>query len=413
MSTYNHYAYLCGHFTTKKEIRVSDNEWEQTTYSTEKAQEYNKFFYKEFLELQAPYSSKSLCKHYLHKVDKNIGIQINGKNYGFTLKGVKLHAMPFGIVLFSIEIENSSDNLNDFTNILFSLRSLNYDSNEQAEFIKEAIDPIKKIYCQLKDIDECGFSDLVENGNKMKIFQIVNSNINEGLTKEQRLRRLYEIASTSRVTLDGEKNPTGSSDEYIEKITSTNRLSVFKNWDALGLLDSFTIYSTQTEDRLINQWKSSYFELIYLHALFKKVYLFDLNNRFRENSTCVANLEKEYENFEQECCFHKISYNFLPHEILKTINSGLEIDEENKQLGEILVKSNERRKKRNENKVNMLLLGLSALTISSALFDLASLLDQMFPYTNYFEAATYGYRLVITLTVTIVGTITYLLFRKK
>lgn len=96
---------------------------------------------------------------------------------------------------------------------------------------------------------------------------------------------------------------------------------------------------------MLNNWTDTYFRLIYIHSLFLKFYLFRLNIRFRKNLSDISQLEDELVSFESAYCFHKISYNFLPLAIYKSIDSGLEISEERSQLYHLIDVENQRREK--------------------------------------------------------------------
>ena len=177
-------------------------------------------------------------------------------------------------------------------------------------------------------------------------------------------------------------------------------------------MDTFTIHSLGASERFVNNWTDSYFRMIYIHSLFQKSYLFDLNIRFRTTlaqtttswksklqslnikRTDVGQLVSEFELFEQKCCFHKISYNFLPLEIAEAIDKGLEIKEEMSQLSVVLEKEKVCRDEANDKMVNNLLFSLSIIALFSAIWDISCLLDQMYPFAKYLGGQTLGYRTV-------------------
>ena len=122
---------------------------------------------------------------------------------------------------------------------------------------------------------------------------------------------------------------------------------------------------------------------------------------------------KEFESFEQKCCFHKVSYNFLPLEIAKAVDKGLEIKEEMFQLYKIMDKEKTRRDEANDKLVNTLLFSLSLLTMFSAIFDMSSLLNEMFPYDYYMESTPIGFRTVTIFLLATVAVLLLLVYRKK
>ena len=130
-------------------------------------------------------------------------------------------------------------------------------------------------------------------------------------------------------------------------------------------------------------------------------------------STDVSQLVDEYEAFEQECCFNKISYNLLPLEISDAIDKGLEIKEEMEQLFKVMEKEKTRREEANDKMVNTLLLCLSLLTLFSAIWDISCLLDQMYPFVDYLGGQTFGYRTVALLLLLGVSIVLITIYRRK
>ena len=131
------------------------------------------------------------------------------------------------------------------------------------------------------------------------------------------------------------------------------------------------------------------------------------------NRTDISKLLDEYESFEQKCCFHKISYNFLPLEIAEAIDKGLEIREEREQLYSMMEKEKNRRDEANDTMVNTSLFCISLLTLFSAIWDLSCLLDQMYPFAEYLGGQTFGYRTVAILLFLTVCLVLISIFRRK
>ena len=129
--------------------------------------------------------------------------------------------------------------------------------------------------------------------------------------------------------------------------------------------------------------------------------------------TAVGQLVDEYEDFEQKCCFHKISYNFLPLEIASAIDRGLNIREEMQQLYKIIEKENKRKEEAKDNTVNTLLFSLSLLTLFSAIWDINSMIDKMYPYNTYMNNEPQGYRIVALSLIVVVFFLLFLVYRRK
>ena len=392
-----------------------------------------RYFYPEFVDFCHADETDGSCVRYVKHVNKDMAITLKENTVSFSIKELTLYLMPFRIALFSIHIEHETDSLNDCTSLLFSLRSIGYYSECHHEFIENAIKPFMEVFPILTGKVPESCSELIENGNKFRIFQIINSmNVDKVTSWELRSDKvLYELATLSKIVGPDEDDEYSASDAYLRKTIDKSKISVFRNWSGLALMDTFTIHSFDASERFVSNWTDDYFQMIYIHCVFQKSYLFDLNIRFRETMAVpthswksklqglnikhsnIVELVNEYESFEQKCCFHKISYNFLPLEIADAIDKGLEIKQEMLQLFKAIEKEKSRRDEANDKLVNTLLFCLSLLTLFSAIWDISCLLDQMYPYKEYIGDQTIGYRVVSLLLVVTVSFLLLTIYNKR
>ncbi len=438
MSTlHQHTAFLCGHFTTSGTATAQELPrlgWQKFVLPDDIRQVQKRFFYPEFVDFC--YSDESVpdyCIRYFKHVDEELKITIRDTEIAFYVKELTLYLMPFNTVLFSIHVEHSAEDLNNCTLLLFQLRAIDYYAEEHMPFIEKAITPIMEAYKTLTGETPSGYSCLMEHGNKLRIFQIINTFDEQmaALSDSRKDKLLYELGTLSKITQEEEVSDFSPSDSYLEKILDQSRISVFRNWSGLALMDTFTIHAFNCSKRFVDNWTDSYFQMIYIHSIFQKSYLFALNIRFRKtmahtNSTWkkhlnplekksedISQLLKEFELFEQELSFHKISYNFLPLEIAATIDKGLEIKEEMEQLYKIMEKVKTRKDEANDRMVNNLLFSLSLLTLASTIWDIACLIDQMYPFAEYMGGQTLGYRTVTLLLLLAVLFLIFTIYRRK
>ena len=188
------------------------------------------------------------------------------------------------------------------------------------------------------------------------------------------------------------------------------------------MLDSFNILCSNCES-LMSNWIENYFGCIYIQTLFQKVCLFDFNNRFklalqqqgkRAASKPVNKLVKEFEEFERNCCFNRISYNFLPQLISDAVNNSLEVNDEMEQLYRIMAKERTRNEASNQKKMNALLIGISFLTLFSAIWDACSMFNEMTSFKAHFGSTFLGFRIVgLIMAFIVVGVLFYLYKRKR
>lgn len=435
-SFHQHTAFLCGHF---KMSAIPYNQqlinlgWERFNLPDEVRKTEKRFFYPEFVDFCYSDESDNSCIRFVKHINQDLSIILHEKEICFSIKELTLYIMPFNMALFSIHIEKESENFNDSTALLFSLRSIDYYSECHNTFVETAIQPFIEVFKVLTGRAPLSNSELIDNGNKFRIFQIINSLDPDlaTLSEEEKDKLLYELATVSKITKPGEKDEYSASDAYLKKILEQSKISVFRNWSGLALMDTFTILSFGAATRFVSNWTDSYFRMIYIHCLFQKSYLFDLNIRFRNilaqpvsslksklqsmniRRTDVSELVEEYESFEQKCCFHKISYNFLPLEIAEAIDKGLEIQEEMQQLYKIMEKEKTRRDEANDKMVNTLLFCLSLITLFSAIWDISCLIDQMYPYEEHLGNQPLGYQTVALLLILGVSVLILIIYRRK
>lgn len=424
-------AFLCGHFHRDKDVtpgQLPQEQWECVALDDAKTLMLKRMFYVEFVDF---FSDR--CTIMKRAVGADLQLPFRDHLYGYHVDELMMYQMPLGMTLFSIRISMHVADLNEVTAVLSSLRMIDYYRDEiHQPFIDAALMPVKKVYDTIVDHPEKAISALVENGNKLRLFQVVNEKPMEGESQvaesENKDLLLYQLGSVARVTTG--IDDYSPSDAYLQKVLEESRISIFRNWQALALMDTFTILATNAPAWLVENWTECYFRLIYIHSLFSKCYLFRLNKQLRGVMTVhrsalarllaaigtkeseIYLLIREFKLFDQQCRFHKISYNFMPLEIVSAIDRGLCISEELEQLDKVIEREKQRRDEANDKMVNTLLFVLSTLTLGSAIWDFSCLLDQMFPYADYLGSSILGYRTVALLVLLALAFVLSRLFRK-
>ena len=389
--------------------------WEKFNLPEDVRRIEKRFFYPEFVDFCYADETDKSCVRYTKHINEDVDIAVKEKTIRFGIKELTLYLMPFQMAMFSIHIELDTQDLGDCTALLSTLRSIDYYTDCHAAFVEHAIQPFMEVYRVLTGTQAASHSQLIDNGNKFRIFQVINSYDADmaALLEEDKDKILYELATVSKISKPGEVNEYSASDAYLRKVIEQSKISVFRNWSGLALMDTFTIHAFDVSTRFVNNWIDSYFRMIYIHSIFQKSYLFNLNIRFHVQKTRVGQLVDEYEAFEQQCCFHKISYNFLPLEIAESIDRGLEIKEEMQQLYKVMEKEKSRRDEANDKMVNTLLFSLSLITLFSAIWDLTCLLDQMYPFADYLGGQPLGYRTVALLLLLAVGILFFTIYKRR
>lgn len=321
------------------------------------------------------------------------------------LNEIKLYILPYRIVLFSIET-TLRGSLGNFCHISRTLRDISHYKNAPKPWIDLAIKPLIEIYKVLTGSDKANYTNLVENGSKMKVYQIVGGDF-EDITQEQKYRILYKMGTFS-INSDEMGDGMQISDKYIFKVLENNMLSVYKDWFSLSLLDTHTVISYKNINKDFVNKHVLFFRIIYLYELFSKCFLFDLHRRHHsvhyENTTKISlnsllgidskpidKLKSELNAFETRYAFYNISYDYLPLELHEYISRGLQVDDERKVILDIITREKENEDAQNAKKLNIIIRCLSLFTFFLSIPAACDLANHIFPFEKWMYNESVGY----------------------
>ncbi|MDA8874735.1 hypothetical protein N9H78_03585 [Winogradskyella sp.] len=173
---------------------------------------------------------------------------------------------------------------------------------------------------------------------------------------------LYELGTSSMLGTIEDNTIHAPSYSYLNHILK-NKISCFKNYECLTLLDSFTVIGTNNYDKghiyTHTTWNDIYFS-IYIFNLYIKCSVQIILDDFTSDAMTKR---KEFQEFYNKYYFRKISYNFLPNEIFKRISDSLEIDDDldylDNKLETLASQVNEKQQKQQE----FLLLCISVIAL--------------------------------------------------
>lgn len=293
-------------------------------------------------------------------------------DFVFQLVSLHLYLFPLDIALVAIEIDDSGTDLDQMR--LAHKLLINWEENINQiadERFLRLLSPLSNL------IPGNDLSTLVEDGNNLKIFQIVQT---EDEAPNDKL--LFEIATFSPIGSACGNKPNSLSEAYFKQLMAENAVSTYYNWKALSLVDSFTVLAGNGFHPW--QWVNLYFPLIYLRCIFEKTYCFARNNTYRLGLQETANqLSEEIADMEKHYFYNTISYNFQPNLLYQSMAKGLDIKAEREELArqikERAKKVAKDRKEREERWRDGITIGLSVFAIFSILWDLCSLLMQAYP----------------------------------
>ena len=399
-------CFLCGYFSAHDSVKGLSADWRKTEYTDSERANLNNYYFPEFAQCMMDEVTM-----YTLPIDKTCTLDFGEERVSFRIENLKLWEAPFHIFLYSVQICFKNTDFNQVTRALNTLRNCAYYDALQRSFIDTALLPIVEVYNattgQQKNTNG-DMSWLVESGNKFKLFQIVQ--VPEGIEKGDEQFLLYDAGTLARHT----PLSTGiNSPSYIEHVLEEHTISVFAGWSGLALLDTFTLLSADTPERIVKNWEKDYFEKIYIYQLFRKVFLYSVNLHYRRRAEDVVELEKRLDLFEQKYSYSAISYNFLPNIISAEIEKSLNTQRDYDQLDHMISKEIDARRDQAEEKTNHFLTFLTCLTIFSAIYDFASLLNESFGYDTLFPSGYFGFRLVGTTLLLVILVVYLFLARKK
>lgn len=399
-------GFLCGYFSAKNAAKGLTATWQRMQYTDAERANLHNYYFPEFAQCMTDEVTL-----YTMPVDKTCTLDFGEEQVSFHIANIRLWEAPFHIILYAVELRFEQMEFNSVTRALNALRNCAYYDATQRDFIDTALKPIVAVYNATigeKRTTEGDLSWLVESGNKFKLFQIVQ--VPDGIEPGDEQYLLYDAGTLARHTPQSTGN---NSPAYIEHILSEHTISVFAGWSGLALLDTFTLLSSDTPERVVKNWEKDYFEKIYIYQLFRKVFLYSVNLHYRRRSEEVTVLESRLSEFEQQYSYTAISYNFLPNIISAAIEKSLNTQRDYDQLDKMIGKEIEARRNKAEEKTNHFLTFLTCLTIFSAIYDFASLLNESFGYDTLFPSGYFGFRLVGTTLLLLILVVYLFLSRKK
>lgn len=399
MAQYSDTCFLCGYFSSRRPrpdgIRsLTEAGWTMQPYDKAAADEYRRFYYPEFVDFwlgSGDGDNDRPVVTFTAPCSDGEGPAIAPGCEG-RLHGIRLCLMPFGMVLYAIEFALEGDDLNAFTLTLARLRT-------GFASVPAIVRPLRRAMDALGAPSD---APIIESGNKLKIFHIVRCLTPEAVAAAAGDATLFQLGSLVRVSPYDPSDPDEISPSYLASTIRDSKLSFYNNWTALALFDTFTILAHDVPDWMVKNWCEDYFGKIYMHGLFSKFYLYRQNARFRADPDAGEDIEKELNEFERTCCFHHISYNFMPGEVDRAIDRSLDLAPERSLLRSYIATCNEQRAKTSDRRVNALLTLLTVLTVASTLWDFSSMVNALYPFGTQFGSEATGFRAVVSAAILII-----------
>ncbi len=253
--------------------------------------------------------------------------------FSFTNIEIFLYPQSPGIISLEIGLDDTGCELDLMPSLVNHLR--NYDNKISNTTSGDKVSIADLIHNTILKIPPKREGNDIEDyrGGKLKVFQCFDLAYDPKREAEEVKHILFELGTLTPV--GSFKNPTNyaaHSTRYYEKIMDES-ISVYNNWRALCLFDTFTMVGIQyfNDPYSRSTWMENYFR-IYVYNLYYKYYLFSINAKGLNQDSGLKEQREEFNNLIRLYDTPYISYNFLPNLLHEKIREGLEIENETKAL---------------------------------------------------------------------------------
>jgi hypothetical protein len=310
------------------------------------------YFYPEFRKIMFLDDTNNGISRFVNtnplKVNLVYGSNEKQKKYSVEILQSEIYCFEGHIGLFSLSINTKPIfNFDDASNITSIIR--NFDTNVEGggywhEWVSENV--LCGIRLRGENVKADDFS-----GSKFKLYSVFD--IEQENPTDNRL--LFDLATCSPIgSASGLIQGLTPNESYYNKILE-NKVSVFQNWEALALFDTFTcIGNGQLQGFNYKTWDYTYFR-IYLYRLFFKYNLYRYNSDIFEEKQSAIKLRNQFETFLNRYNISHVSFNFLGNEIYTRIGKALELDHELDKFRIRITNLSDAIQEERQNKTNILL----------------------------------------------------------
>lgn len=412
-------SHLCGHFLINDRAslvtRLEQQGWVADKIGKEVLDSCKNYYYSEFVEFTlhgdgniSKFNTKKSHKdalsglvRYNKTINRKIRVRTrSGDEVALHIEKLTVYIAPFNIVLFSVDLTMEDIDYNHLAAALQLIRdNCHYDESLVGEFIDAAITPICNILSTTEvKVGTSNYQELTKNGNKLKLFQINETDSVAETDGEKFDAMLYSMGCL--MPIDDSNCLACTDTDYYKRVMQNGRIAVFDGWRALALFDTFSMMTVPLPDFRRDMWNSDYFRMIYIYILFRQAFLYQYESLFRKEGCDIKSLESDILLFERRYCFDRFSFNFLPIEIGRAMERALELRESSANLHSTVAQASAVYEKESDDKMNRVLTLLAVITICSTIWDLFSMLNEAFPFNSSMSVFRTGtYILIIILLI--------------
>jgi len=342
----------------------------------------------------------SSVKVYQKKHDINLTFLKKDKELSVGLTDSEIFLFPEKkrLGMFSLQLEITRDkSLEYVADINFEARSFNSIINSDSD-IEKMVD-IKWINWIEKNLlvglkihgDDVNVDDY--SGSKFKIFTIIDTQ--EEHTHKDRCFTLYDIGCGVPIGSAIGKIPRFTPSRiYFDKLMKGN-ISVFNNWDALALFDSYTVIGTNLLSNIysVKSYTTTYFR-VYILNLYFKFNLYRFNAYLHEGTLSVRD---EFEDFLNTYDINQIAFDFLPNLIYHTQRKALDTDVELKKFNKRISRISEGIQEQQQARTNALLTFVSIVASAGSLVPIYNNIEEVKDFLGWPSSLFYTILIILVL----------------
>ena len=345
------------------------------------------------------------CKKYLNEKTV-VKVDIGKEKYiESKIDYVDLFLFPHNICLFSVKfyIVNPKNltlgHISDFTNRIRNLQC-KIELEEHVINIQHFIE--SQVIKHLKPTENWTVFN-----PQLKSYVVID--LKENLFEPELDNLLFDIGNMSPLGSAKGEGMFAPSKSFFEDQLKNNKISIFQNWSALSLFDTFTRISMNFPDEYCS-WEYDYFNL-YIHCIYLKFFMYLTNSEISEVTSVSKRTEKtrdKFIEFVNDYYHSHISYKFLPDLMQDKLLYSLEIPGEIDKMETKIQRINEHFQEKREKVFNKVLITMTLLNIVGVVFTLSEW------FVNLGLPRSLVYPFISTaISAVVVGVIYFIIFGKK
>jgi hypothetical protein len=323
----------------------------------------------------------------------------------FTVEYADIFLFPGAIGMFSFKLllTNESPDLGNISSFLSGIRQLNSSIRSSEEDEEKTVQNFVEQYALAALNIETNWT---EYNPQLKTYTFIN--LKEEISEDEMDALLFDMGNIAPVgSATGKGGSTPSASYYAHQMNE-NRLSVFRNWSALALYDTFTRVSMDFPDTY-RSWEYDYF-LVYIHCLYIKFCMYLTNAKITTVTHVTRDTQRlrdQFIDFVNDNYHHQISYKFLPDLLKDKIMLALEVPKEIEMMEVKINRINQHLREKRERSFNLTLLAITLLSVFPVVYNFSEWLVFLgLPRTFVYPWPSLG-------AITLILILIYVLLRNK